>query len=148
MRLPSLTEILKRLRKPIRIHSVPRLFRQAGATFIAAGTSATGTTSGVTTDICSGTPSANTSWKTMSVSGYLTTYSTTESEMARIYFSVGAVTKFETRFQNTDLASLASVIIIPLGNGITFSGAEVIRWQFSMAGTATAQRLYGSFFGE
>lgn len=107
------------------------------------------TTTAVTADqvIVTNTPAGTTSFKCAAVCGYLTTYSATESNMGTVYFEQGGVDKFEARIQNTDLASLAGVIVLPWGNGLTFSGAEVIRWLVTPA-AVTSMRWTGSFFGQ
>jgi hypothetical protein len=97
--------------------------------------------------IYTGTPAGNTSFKSTVVCGYLTTYSATEAALGLVYLRQAAVDKFEARMQNTDLASLASVIVIPWGDGLVFSGAEVVSWHTNPA-AATSTRWTASLFGQ
>jgi len=107
------------------------------------------TTTAVTADqiITSFTPGAATSWKSTVVCGFLTTWSATEANMGTVYLEQGGVDKFEGRIQNTDLDSVAGVIVIPWGDGILFSGAEVVRWLVTPAST-TSMRWTASIFGQ
>ena len=97
--------------------------------------------------IVTNTPANTTSFKAAAVVGYLTTYSATESNMGLVYMRQGGVDKFEARIQNTDLASLAGTIVIPWGNGLSFSGAEAIAWHVTPA-AVTSMTWTGSFFGQ
>jgi hypothetical protein len=97
--------------------------------------------------IVTNTPAGTTSFKSAVVCSYLTTYSATEAALGLVYFRIDATDKFEARMQNTDLASLASVIVIPWGDGLVFSGANVISWNCTPAST-TSMRWTGSFFGQ
>jgi hypothetical protein len=97
--------------------------------------------------IYSGTPAGTTSFKSTVVCGYLTTYSATEAALGIVYLQQGGSDKFEGRMQNTDLASLASTIVIPWGNGLTFSGAEVVAWLVTPA-AATSTTRTASLFGQ
>jgi hypothetical protein len=107
----------------------------------------TTTTTTAAQTIVTNTPAATTSFKSGVVCGYLTTYSATEVALGVVFMRQGAVDKFEARMQNTDLASLASVIVVPFGDGITFSGAEAIAWLTTPA-AVTSTRWAGSFFGQ
>lgn len=97
--------------------------------------------------IVTNTPANTTSFKSTVVCGYLTTYSGTEAALGLVYFRQGGTDKFEARMQNTDMASLASVIVLPWGDGITFSGAETIAWHTTPA-AATSTRWTATFFGQ
>lgn len=115
------------------------------ATIVSGGLTTTTTTAEQT--IVTNTPANTTSFKAATVSGYLTTYNATESNMGVVFIDVGGTNRYEARIQNTDLASLAGVIVIPWGDGITFSGAEAIAWQVTPAAT-TSMRWWGSFWGQ
>jgi hypothetical protein len=115
------------------------------ATIVSGGLTTTAVTAEQT--IVTNTPTNSTSFKAASVSGYLTTYSGTESNMGIVFIDVAATNRFEARIQNTDLASLAGVIVIPWGDGILFSGAEAIAWQVTPAAT-TSMRWWGAFWGQ
>lgn len=105
------------------------------------------TTTAVTAEqsIVSATPASATLFKAATISGYLTTYSATESNMGVVFIDVSATNVFEARIQNTDLASLAGVIVIPWGDGIAFGGST-IAWQVTPAAT-TSMRWWGAFWG-
>jgi len=115
------------------------------ATIVAGGLTTTAVTAAQT--IVTNTPANTTSFKAATVSGYLTTYSATESNMGVVFIRQGGTDKFEGRIQNTDLASLAGVIVIPWGDGLAFSGAEAIAWHVTPAAT-TSMRWWGAFFGQ
>jgi len=115
------------------------------ATIVAGGLTTTAVTAAQT--IVTNTPTNTTSFKAATVSGYLTAYSATESNMGVVFIRQGGVDKFEGRVQNTDLASLAGVIVIPWGDGLTFSGAEALAWHVTPAAT-TSMRWWGAFFGQ
>ena len=116
-----------------------------GATIVFGAITTTATTAAQT--IVTNTPANTTSFKSAVVCAYLTTYSATEAALGIVYMRQGSVDKFEARMQNTDLASLASVIVIPWGNGLTFSGSETLAWHTTPA-AATSTRWSGSFFGQ
>ena len=97
--------------------------------------------------VVTNTPANTISFKCATITGYLTTYSATESNMGLVYIRQGGTDKFEARIQNTDLASLAGVIVIPWGNGLLFSGAEAIAWHVTPA-AVTSMTWAGSFFGQ
>ncbi len=115
------------------------------ATFISGQLTTTATTA--EQSVCSATPSGSTSFKSGAIAGYLTTYSATESNMGVVFWDVGGTNRWEARVQNTDLASLAGVIVLPFGDGITFSGAETCAWQVTPA-AATSMRWAGIFIGQ
>ena len=93
------------------------------------------------------TPANTTSVKSTVISGYLTTYSATEANMGVVYLQQGGVDKAEMRIQNTDLDTIAGVIVIPFGNGLTFTGSETFSWVVTPAST-TSMRWTASFFGQ
>jgi hypothetical protein len=115
------------------------------ATIISGGLTSTATTAEQT--IVTGTPSSSASFKCATVSGYLTTYSATEANMGVVFIDVAGSNVFEARMQNTDLASLAGVIVIPWGDGIQFNGSQALAWQVTPA-AATSTRWWGAFFGQ
>lgn len=115
------------------------------ATIVSGGLTSTTTTAEQT--VVTNTPANTTSFKCATISGYLTTYSATEAALGVVFVDVAATNVYEARMQNTDLASLASVIVIPWGNGITFSGSQAIAWQVTPA-AATSTRWFGTFWGE
>lgn len=115
------------------------------ATIVSGGLTTTATTAEQT--IVTNTPANTTSFKCISVSGYLTTYSATESALGVVFFDLAATNVYEARMQNTDLASLASVIVIPWGDGLTFNGSQAIAWQVTPA-AATSMRWFGTMWGE
>jgi len=115
------------------------------ATIVAGGLTTTAVTAAQT--IITNTPANTTSFKAATVSGYLTTYSATESNMGVVFIRQGGADKFEGRIQNTDLASLAGVIVIPWGDGLTFTGSETLAWHVTPAAT-TSMRWWGAFFGQ
>lgn len=115
------------------------------ATFQHAGLTTTATTADQV--ISSFTPTNVTSWKCTIVVGYLTTYSATESNMGVVKMQVGGTDEAEMRIQNTDVDSRPGIIVIPWGNGLVFSGAEVVRWIVTPAST-TSMRWVGSFHGQ
>lgn len=106
------------------------------------------TTTAVTADqqILAHTPSAGLSLKAIVLAGYLTTYSATEANMGVVKVRVGGVDKMEFRIQNTDLDALPGVVVVPLGNGLSFTGSEAITVVVTPASTTsmrwTASLLY------
>ena len=106
------------------------------------------TTTAVTADqvILTYTPANTLSLKCLVIAGYLTTYSATEANMGVIKVQVGGVDKMEFRIQNTDLDAMPGVIVVPLGDGLTFSGSEVVRVIVTPASTTsmrwTASQIY------
>ena len=115
------------------------------ATIVSGGLTSTAVTA--EQSIVSNTPSNSVSFKCATVSGYYTTYSATEAALGVVFIDVGGTNVFEARIQNTDLASLAGVIVIPWGDGLQFSGSESIAWQVTPAAT-TSMRWWGAFFGQ
>jgi hypothetical protein len=87
------------------------------------------TTTATTADhvITSHTPANNQSLKAIVIAAFLTTYSGTESNMGTVKIQVGGVDKMEFRIQNTDLDAMPGVLVVPLGDGLVFSGSEVVR---------------------
>ena len=76
--------------------------------------------------ILTNTPASDLKLKTIVIAGYPTTWSATEANLGTVYLTVGGVDKMEFRIQNTDNDTLAGIVIIPLGNGLTFSGSEAV----------------------
>jgi hypothetical protein len=107
------------------------------------------TTTSVTANqsIVTNTPASSTSFKSFAIAGYLTTYSATEVNMGVVFQLQGATTKFESRIQNTDQAALAGCIIVPWGDGLTFSGSEALAAQVTPAST-TSMRWTATFWGQ
>jgi hypothetical protein len=106
------------------------------------------TTTATTADqvITSHTPANTISLKCIVIAGYLTTYNATESNMGTVKIQVGGVDKMEFRIQNTDLDAMPGVIVVPLGDGLVFSGSEVVRAIVTPAATTsmrwTASLIY------
>lgn len=115
------------------------------ATIVSGGLTTTNTTAAQ--NVASNTPASNVSFKTVTMSGYLTTYNATEANLGQIFFDVNGTDVYEGRFQNTDLASLASLIVIPWGSGLQFSGSESIAWQVT-PGATTSTRWWGAMWGQ
>lgn len=115
------------------------------ATIVSGGITSSATTA--EQDIVGNTPANSTSFKCISVSGYLTTYSATEAALGVVFFDVAGTNVYEARMQNTDLASLASVIVIPWGDGITFSGSQALLWEVTPA-AVTSTRWFGTLWGQ
>ena len=115
------------------------------ATIVSGGLTSTATTAEQT--IVTNTPANTVSFKCAVVSGYYTTYSATEAALGVVFLDVATINVFEARIQNTDLASLAGVIVIPWGDGLTFNGSQAISWQVTPAAT-TSMRWFGAFFGQ
>jgi hypothetical protein len=59
--------------------------------------------------------------------------------------TVGGTDKLEFRIQNTDLDTLAGVVVIPLGDGLGFTGSEQIQFVATPAST-TSMRWTASLF--
>lgn len=115
------------------------------STIVSGGLTSTATTAEQT--IVTNTPANNISFKCATVSGYYTTYSATEAALGVVFMDIAGTNVFEARIQNTDLASLAGVIVIPFGDGILFNGSQTINWQVTPAAT-TSIRWWGAFFGQ
>jgi hypothetical protein len=96
--------------------------------------------------ITSHTPVNTLSLKAIVIAGYLTSYNATESNMGVVKVQVGGVDKMEFRIQNTDLDAMPGVIVVPLGDGLTFSGSEVVSVIVTPAATTsmrwTASLIY------
>jgi hypothetical protein len=86
--------------------------------------------------------------KTIVVAGYPTVWSATEANLGTIYLQVAGVDKMEFRLQNTDNDTLAGIVVIPLGNGLAFSGSEAVDVKVTPAAatsyTWTASLFYDS----
>lgn len=115
------------------------------ATIVSGGLTTTNTTA--EQNVASNTPVNTTSFKCAVITGYVTTYNATEQNMGTVFFDVAGTNVFESRIQNTDLASLCGVIVLPFGDGITFNGSQAIAWQVTPA-AATSYRWFGSMFGQ
>lgn len=76
--------------------------------------------------ILTNTPANNLKLKTLVIAGYNTVWSATEINLGTVYLIVGGVDKMEFRLQNTDNDTLAGIVVIPLGNGLAFSGSEAV----------------------
>jgi hypothetical protein len=76
--------------------------------------------------ILTNTPASNLKLKTIVIAGYPTVWSATEANLGTIYLIVGGVDKMEFRLQNTDNDTLAGIVVIPLGNGLAFTGSEAV----------------------
>lgn len=95
--------------------------------------------------IATGTPTVNAKLKCIVVSGFYTTWSATEANLGTVYLRQGGTAKGEWRIQNTDNDTLAGIIVIPLGDGISFSGSEVVDVVVTPAST-TSMRWTASLF--
>ena len=97
-------------------------------------------------DILTYTPVPSSKLKTIIIAGYYTTWSATEANLGTVYIVVGGADKAEFRIQNTDNDTLAGLVIIPLGDGITFSGAEAVLIEVTPASVTsmrwTATQVY------
>lgn len=100
--------------------------------------------------VCSTGLSAATTFKIMTIGAALTVYSATESNLGLGYIeaelTTGWVTKFEQRFQNTDLDNNCGMSILPLGSGISFTTAQQLRATCT-PGAVTAMRWNASLWG-
>lgn len=95
--------------------------------------------------IATGTPTVNAKLKCVVIAGYYTTWSATEANLGTVYIRQGAAAKGEWRIQNTDNDTLAGIIVIPLGDGVSFSGSEVVDVTVTPAAT-TSMRWTASLF--
>jgi len=95
--------------------------------------------------ILTNTPASNLKLKTIVIAGYPTTWSATESNLGTVYLQVGGVDKMEFRLQNTDNDTLAGIVVIPLGNGLAFSGSEAVDVKVTPA-AATSYTWTATFF--
>jgi len=107
------------------------------------------TSSATTADqvINSFTPGSSTSWKCNFVAGFLTTYSATESNLGTVKLQQGGTDKNEFRLQNTDNDTCPGIVVIPWGNGLSFTGSEVVRNIVTPA-AATSMRWTSTLFGQ
>lgn len=105
------------------------------------------TTTAVTANqvIATGTPTVDAKLKCLVLAGFYTTWSATEANLGTIKLRQGAVDKGEWRIQNTDNDTLAGIIIIPLGDGVSFTGSEVVDVVVTPAST-TSMRWTASLF--
>lgn len=87
--------------------------------------------------ILTNTPANTLKLKTIVIAGYPTTWSATEANLGTVYLTVGGVDKMEFRIQNTDNDTLAGIVVIPLGNGLVFSGAEAVVASVTPAATTS-----------
>jgi len=105
----------------------------------------TTTTTTANQTVLTDTPTNVESLKTIVISGYLTTYSATESNMGTVLLRQNGVDKAEFRIQNTDLDSVAGVVVIPIGDGILFNGTDPVAVVVTPA-AVTSMRWTASFF--
>lgn len=105
------------------------------------------TTTAVTANqvIATGTPTVNAKLKCIVIAGFYTTWSATEANLGTVYLRQGGVAKGEWRIQNTDNDTLAGIVVIPLGDGIGFTGSEVVEVVVTPAST-TSMRWTASLF--
>jgi hypothetical protein len=105
------------------------------------------TTTAVTANqtILTDTPGAAESLKCIVLSGFLTVYSATESNLGTVTISTGGVARQEIRIQNTDLDSVSGTVVIPLGNGLTFNGSTAVLVSVTPA-AATSMRWSASLW--
>lgn len=96
-------------------------------------------------DILTYTPANTLKLKTIVIAGYYTTWSATEANLGTVYLVVGGVDKMEFRIQNTDNDTLAGIVVIPLGDGLLFSGAEAVLVEVTPA-AATSMRWTATYF--
>ncbi len=97
--------------------------------------------------ILTATPAANLKLKTIVIAGYPTVWSATEANLGTVYLTVGGVDKMEFRLQNTDNDTLAGIVVIPLGDGLVFSGSEAVVVCVTPA-AATSYTWAVTFFGD
>jgi hypothetical protein len=95
--------------------------------------------------VLSHTPGAALKLKCIVITGTYTAYSATEANLGTVWMTVGGTDKLEFRIQNTDLDTLAGVVVIPLGDGLSFSGAEQIQIVVTPAST-TSMRWTATLF--
>ena len=96
--------------------------------------------------ILTNTPASNLKLKTIVIAGYPTTWSATEANLGTVYLQVGGVDKMEFRLQNTDNDTLAGIVVIPLGNGLVFSGSESVDVKVTPAATTSYTWTATMFF--
>lgn len=99
------------------------------------------TTTAVTANqsIASGTPTSSAKLKCIVISGFYTTWSAAEANLGTVYLRQDGTVKGEWRIQNTDNDTLAGIIVIPLGDGVSFSGSEVVDVVVTPAGTTSTR---------
>lgn len=97
--------------------------------------------------ISSFTPTGSTSWKCTTVAGWLTTASATEANLGAVSLQQGGVAKAELRLQNTDTSRTVGLVVIPWGDGVVFTGSEVLRWIVTPA-AVTSMRWAATFYGQ
>lgn len=107
------------------------------------------TTTSVTANqtITSFTPGSSTSWKSTMVVLYFTTYSSTAANGGVVKLQQNGSDIAEARLQNTGNDSCPGITVIPWGNGLQFSGSEVVQWIVTPAST-TSMRWTASLFGQ
>lgn len=93
------------------------------------------------------TPLSTTVWASTTITGYMTTYAATEADMGPPRLQQDGSDKFKVKIQNSDMDNPAGLVVIPFGDGISFSGVEVVRWLVTPA-SATSMRWAASFFGQ
>jgi hypothetical protein len=105
------------------------------------------TTTAVTANqvIATGTPTVNAKLKCIVIAGFLTTWSATEANLGTVYIRQASTAKGEWRIQNTDNDTLAGIIVVPLGDGVSFTGSEVVDVTVTPAST-TSMRWTASLF--
>jgi hypothetical protein len=109
------------------------------------GLTSTSTTASQT--INSFTPTSSTSWKSTMVVLYFTTYSSTSANGGVAKLQQNGSDIAEMRLQNTGNDSCPGIQVIPWGNGLQFSGSEVVQWITTPA-ASTSMRWTASFFGQ
>jgi len=94
------------------------------------------TTTAVTTrqDILTYTPADSLSLKAIVVAGYFTVWSATEANLGTVYVVVGGSDKMEFRITNTDNDTTPGLVVIPFGDGVTFSGSEAVLIEVNSCG--------------
>lgn len=96
--------------------------------------------------ILTNTPASNLKLKTIVIAGYPTVWSATEANLGTIYLQVAGVDKMEFRLQNTDNDTLAGIVVIPLGNGLAFTGSEAVIVCVTPAATTSYTWAVSYFF--
>lgn len=93
------------------------------------------------------TPLNTTSWKYIGIVGTLQTYNGSDQNLGVVSLQVDGSTIFSARIQHTPVDSRPGIISIPLGNGITFNGSQVVRWIVTPA-SSTSMEWRASFLGQ
>jgi len=101
--------------------------------------------------VLSVTLASATTYLIMTIGGAFTTYSATEAGVgvAKIQADLtggGFVTKFEQRYQNTDLDNNCGCTVLPLGIGLDFAVGDDVR-AVETATSTTSTRWNASFWG-